>query len=175
MKTLKTTIILFLVVLLTSCDPLYSIHFVNNSEKSIYVEFYISNYPDTTILSEIIAHYHPMIESQETTTIYETIGRLPDFFYSYNNDLRIDTVSFYIFDSDTVDYYTWDTIVSKNKVLQRYDLSMSDLEELMPNKYSSILYFPPTEKMMHIHMWPPYGTYNTGNNKDKTLLYKHHQ
>lgn len=88
---------------------------------------------------------------------------MPDFFYY--GGTRVDTVSFFVFDSDTIDYYSWDTVVKKNMVLQHYDLSIFDLENLMVSKYSSILHFPPTEKMKHIHMWPPYGMFDANRGK----------
>ena len=169
MKTLKIVIFLFLASMLASCDPLYSIYFVNRYDKNVYVEYYVSNYPDTTLLGTGCV-YNPATQSQDTAHIYETIGRLPDFFYY--GGTRVDTVSFFIFDSDSVDYYSWDTVVKKNMVLQRYDLSMFDLENLMVGKGSSMLHFPPTEQMKHIHMWPPYGTYDENRNiiEDKSVI-----
>lgn len=161
MNTLKAVVFLFLATMLASCDPLYSIYFVNRYDKNVYVEYYVSNYPDTTLLGTGCV-YNPATQSQDTAHIYETIGRLPDFFYY--GGTRVDTVSFFIFDSDSVDYYSWDTVVKKNMVLQRYDLSMFDLENLMVGKGSSMLHFPPTEQMKHIHMWPPYGTYDENGN-----------
>ena len=161
MNTLKAIVFLFLATILASCDPLYSIYFVNRYDKNVYVEYYVSSYPDTTLLGTSCI-YNSAIQSHDTAHIYEKIGRLPDFFYY--GGTRNDTVSFFIFDSDSVDYYSWDTVVNKNMVLQRYDLSMFDLENLMFNKGGSILYFPPTEQMKHIHMWPPYGTYDENGN-----------
>ena len=157
MKTLKSVIFLLLTSMLASCDPLYSIYFVNRYDKNVYVEYYVSNYPDTTLMGMGCA-FNLAIQSQDTAYIYETIGRLPDFFYY--GGTRVDTVSFFIFDSDSVDYYSWDTVVKKNMVLQRYDFSMSDLENLKVSKCSSMIHFPPTEQMKHIHMWPPYGTFD---------------
>lgn len=160
MKYLKVFIILSVLFMFIGCDPLYSIYFANNSNKSIVVNYYSSYYPDTIILDYCDT---PPIESQDTGRIYETIGTLPDFFRPY--DVLLDTVSVFVYDADTVNYYSWDTVVKYNLILQRYDISMSDLEELEKNRHSSILFFPPTVDMKHIHMWPPYGTYDENEQK----------
>ena len=164
MRTHITIIILFIVLMFTGCDPIYYVFFSNTSERSIVINYYTSSYPDTTILDY---WNETPIESQDTSMIYEVIGTLPDFFRPYPDDVLLDTVSLFVYDADSIDYYSWDTVVKYYKILQRYDLSMSDLEELGKSRKSSLLFFPPTEAMKHIHMWPPYGTYDEhGRRKD---------
>lgn len=60
--------------MLASCDSLYSIYFVNRYDKNVYVEYYVSNYPDTTLLGTGCV-YNPATQSQDTAHIYEKIGR----------------------------------------------------------------------------------------------------
>ena len=157
MKIQKKIITLFVVLMFTGCDPLYHVFFSNISERSIIVNYYTSFYPDTTIMD----YWNEIpIESQDTSMIYEVIGTLPDFFRPNSDDVLLDTVSIFIYDADSINYYSWDTVVKYYMILQRYDISMSDLEELEKSRNFSLLFFPPTEAMKHIHMWPPYGTYD---------------
>jgi hypothetical protein len=41
--------------------------------------------------------------------------------------VKSDTLSFFIFSSDTLNKYPWDSIRSNYMILQRYDLSLTDL------------------------------------------------
>lgn len=62
-----------------------------------------------------------------------------------------DTVSFFIFDSKVVENNTWEDVVRNYMVLQRYDFSKEDLARL-----NCQIFYPPTEEMSEIHMFPPY-------------------
>ena len=64
---------------------------------------------------------------------------------------QCDTVSFFIFDRDTVEVYSWDYIIQNYCVLQRYDFSKTDLVKLKCQ-----ISYPPTEEMANIHMFPSY-------------------
>lgn len=66
-------------------------------------------------------------------------------------DLKLDTVSFFFIDSDTVSQHSWQEIAEKNLILQRYDLSISDVEWL-----DNQITYPPTPKMSGMKMYPPY-------------------
>ncbi len=67
-----------------------------------------------------------------------------------------DTISFFVFSTDTLEKYGWDSVQKAYNILQRYDIGVDDYKLLEPN-YPT---FPPTEKMRNIKMWPPYGTYD---------------
>lgn len=99
----------------------------------------------------------------DTSILWQDMLGIWDIFDTGNG--VVDTMSIYIIDADTVALYSWDTVVKYNKVIQRYDLSLSDLEELNIKNNCSFVYFPPTKKMKHIHMWPPYGTYDKIENR----------
>ena len=59
--------------------------------------------------------------------------------------------SFFIFDSKVVENNTWEEVVQNYMVLQRYDFSKEDLARL-----NCRIFYPPTEEMSEIHMFPPY-------------------
>ena len=66
-------------------------------------------------------------------------------------ELPKDTLSFYIFNQDTLNTYLWETIRNEYKIMVRYDLSIQDLELL---DYKII--YPPSEQMKNVRMYPPY-------------------
>ena len=69
-----------------------------------------------------------------------------------------DTLSVFIFDTDTLLNLAWEEIRGGYKILARYDLSADDLDSL-----GGVLYYPPTESMKNVHMYPPYDAI-IGNN-----------
>ena len=175
MRTIKTVIILlFFVLAITSCDRLYHIGLINNSKKPIvvisppYVYNCVLSYPDSIIPleMEIDSRYLSLLQSEDTILMTEDMGGW-DFDNLFCNH---DTLSIFIFDSDSVNYYSWDTVKKHNLVLQRYDFSRNELENMTHTitYFAKWIYFPPTEAMKHIHMWPPYGTYDeNGRKKEK--------
>ncbi len=60
-----------------------------------------------------------------------------------------DTLSIFIFHSDTVSSYPWQTIRTEYKILKRYDLSIADLERL---NYK--VSYPPDNRMENVKMYP---------------------
>ena len=168
MKLIKAIVITCLLFLLTSCDPVYTFYFVNQSDRSVY-SFLGYNYPDTLLTTLIPGDPYGF---GDTALLWQEIGVSSNVFETVDETIHkiktVDTLSVFIIDLDTLEYYSWDTVVKYNLVLQRYDISLSDMEELEKNRHSSILIFPPTDDMKHIHMWPPYGTYDEhGRKKDK--------
>ena len=79
-------------------------------------------------------------------------GTIDYLFYCWESD----TVSFFLFDKNVVDTMPWDEIVKNYCVLQRYDFTKEDL-----NRIRCHIYYPPTEEMATIHMFPPYETFET--------------
>ncbi len=165
MKTIIRIGILGLFFAFAGCDPLFHINMVNNYTNSIYFASpelnCISLYPDTILPMDININCY--IESWEKLKTKDTVA-FREYFASPIEEIFCgnDTISFYIFDADTVDLYSWDTIIKYNMVLQRYDLSRQDFEDRNESWLvdDAWFYFPPTESMKHIHMWPPYGTYD---------------
>ena len=62
-----------------------------------------------------------------------------------------DTIRIFIFDADTLVKYSWEEISRNYNILQRYDLTLKDMELLKHD-----IYYPPTPAMRNIKMWPPY-------------------
>lgn len=172
-KTLKTiTLVIALMLIIVTMNSCYKdregrhfrIPYKNYSERTLYVDFHIYwpwypsiDYLDTVVnivdprKNPVLTKIEPNSENSETmfqTSFYESeLGRI------------YDTLIVFAFDADTLDYYGWDTVCAYHKVLQRYDLSLEDLQYL-----NFKLCFPPSKAMRNIHMWPPYGTYDENGN-----------
>ncbi|SQA93841.1 hypothetical protein [Capnocytophaga ochracea] len=67
-------------------------------------------------------------------------------------ELPKDTLSIFIFNTDTLNKYSWEEVRRDYKILKRYDLSIQDLE-LLDYK----VYYPPTPAMSQMKMYPKYG------------------
>jgi uncharacterized protein Smg (DUF494 family) len=127
---------------------------MNNYNKDIYIG-------NTAIDSDTILPYVGGILSQKD--IYKTQSaasndealRIRGCYESEFQYIRKDTIVIFLFDAYTLENNAWDTIVKRYMVLQRYDLSLQDLQKL-----EWMLPFPPTETMKHMRMYPPYGTYS---------------
>lgn len=109
-------------------------------------------YPDTSL------PHTPRLIEQEFTDVNRGTWK-----YEFKHHIPNDTLSFFIFHQDTLNKYPWGTIRKEYMILQRYDLSWQDLKVL---NYE--FFFPPTEIMSQMKMYPPYGTYNAnGSLKEK--------
>ncbi|GAB6013451.1 hypothetical protein [Viscerimonas tarda] len=124
----------------------------SNDDISFYFSLYPSDYegaiyPDTSLISEE-AKYLLQNTIKEN---YRKFEILP-LEWCYNN-YKTDTLCLYIFSTDTIAKYDWETIRREYKILRRYDLSYQDFK-MLGNKIS----YPPSDAMKNIKMWPPYGT-----------------
>lgn len=104
----------------------YSIKFVNKSNFAIcpYFDRPYSNYlyPDTSSIS----NQKPYIVNITTGKyFYYDFGGKYEQVYQYAKSY---TLSFFIFNTDTLNKYPWDTIRLNYMILQRYDLSLQDLQ-----------------------------------------------
>ena len=172
MKTVAKIIIISIFVVMTGCDPLSIVYLTNQSSVTIHtVLSYEVLYPDTSLPKDPRQVNLFPIKAGETISVIKDIGCISRSLFDMYIDggiSSLDTVSLYIIGADTVAYYSWDTVAKYNMYLQRYDLSFTDLVGLEIRSCSPILFFPPTEDMKHIHMWPPYGTYDEhGQKKNK--------
>jgi hypothetical protein len=131
-----------------------TIEVINNSEKAIYANFDFA-YPDT-LAPGVPSSSEPSIykvEPHERNTsalwqrdFWELIFR--DF--RYEKQIPSDTLMVFIFDVELLDSHT--THIN-NTVIQRYDLSLQDLQRI-----NWTLTYPPSPNMSAIKMYPPYGS-----------------
>ena len=127
----------------------HSIDFYNKSGKPICYLLslnYFLFYPDTVL---------PQLP-QKFPDLYKINDELHNVIMGYTEDeiyslLPADTLSIFFFDPDTLAKYDWETIRKDYKILIRYDLSRQDLKKL-----DWCFYYPPTEEMKGMKMFPPY-------------------
>jgi hypothetical protein len=62
-----------------------------------------------------------------------------------------DTLSYHLFDKDTLHHYGWNDVRTNYKILVRYDLSLDDILEL-----DATITYPPSPAMRYMKMYPPY-------------------
>lgn len=127
-------------------DHEYPIKLENKSNHKIdvLVASYLNGYPDTilppgrrSITIDIQKGY-----SQDLGLEHEKL---------FNKTLATDTMSIFIFHTDTLNKHSWDVIRDRYMVLRRYDLSLDDLKKL-----DKIVPYPPSPAMSNMKMYPPY-------------------
>jgi len=111
-------------------------------------------YPDTSLPFQR-HRFMPDIMPNHAVAIFA--GSFP--IDSTFEDYHVDTMSIFVISKDTLDLYGWDDVRNSYNILQRYDMSINDFNQLVD------LYFPPTEAMRGFKMWPPYGTYDAHGNR----------
>jgi hypothetical protein len=128
-RTIKILILLSLTISFYECgDVYYPVTLRNNSDHSIGCYFslggkYGTYYPDT-ILPASNQYVIQEIKPGDRYKLYS------DFKWEevYSN-LPKDTMSVYIFHTDTLNKYSWEEVRNNNKILKRYDLSLDDLKQ----------------------------------------------
>lgn len=153
-ETIRIAVIISILVNLNACEKVpakrYAIYLQNQSPETIGCYFALggnfgTKYPDTLLPSSnryLIDGIKPM-----NRHIYDSRIKWEDIF----PQLPADTLSIFIFDSDTLASYDWDAVRERYKILKRYDLSFEDLERL-----NRKIIFPPTEEMKDIKQFPTY-------------------
>lgn len=124
--------LLILIISSSKCkvtEQRYPLYIVNNTNQNLYVFFnedahYKSIYPDTQITNFKDRLGLP-IKSFRKELIVDGSATWQSV---YEVNVPNDTLSFFIFNTDTLFKYPWDTIRSKYMILQRYDLSLKDLQ-----------------------------------------------
>jgi len=131
---------------------IYTIDLINNSGHNIGYHFatggiYGTYYPDTLlptsndyIMYDISKILSPGYESHVNWNTF--FSRLPK-----------DTLSVFVFHTDTLNKYTWTEVRDRYMILKRYDLSLADLEIT-----NFRITYPPPETMKEMKMYPPYGS-----------------
>ncbi len=174
MKYKKHSIYLILLTILLFCgcqdrlfmDREYEMYFWNNADYPISLysimipPYYNTNpmptvYPDTSLpywwpsenIIEILPH--------DRRVYYSTSGDITGRY----DDCRSDTISFFVFSTDSLKLLGWDSVRKSYNILQRYDISRAEYVSLGKTC------FPPSYAMRNIKMWPPYGTYDTSGHR----------
>jgi len=125
---MNISIVILLLFFLNSCGQKKNYHnsmaFINNSNKTVYVDFSYG-YPDTLINFNLSYEAKPYCKVNSNST-----GNPLEVRYAYETMLEDDTLMVYVFDAAVVESTPWDTIKAIYMVLKRYDLSLQDLEEM---------------------------------------------
>jgi hypothetical protein len=128
---ITTGILCTLLLMAFSCDKIAdSVYFItvkNNTSHGIQAtaglgSIYMSSYPDTAI-SESKPYFLPVAPND-----YSHL-QLHEKWENVFPRLPADTLSIYIFSTDTLNAYDWSEIRTGYKVLKRYDLSLDDLQK----------------------------------------------
>ena len=156
-KKITILIVVACALPLVQCKKSKEIIIKNNSEyiisvyHSYFVDDLIVRYPDTSLDVELL----------HVAMAFQPVGNSSTLFLISPSEVfeqyGVDTLSFYVMDSD------------KQQLIQRYDVSVSDLDDLVGKYRASWLSFPPTEEMRNIKMWPPYGTYDATGHRVDTI------
>lgn len=136
MKPIINFLLPYLVVLFASCERdncHETIMFKNNSLKPVYITAEDS-YPDTLFFQ----HYSGLVHNSHTQKVEpnsintEGLRTTPSCWENVINGARItsDTLMIYVFDADDIENLSWTEVTQNYLVLKRYDLSLSDLEEM---------------------------------------------
>jgi hypothetical protein len=108
--------LLLTTILLSACfDKLYTIWIRNNSGEAIYF-FESQTYPDTSL---------PILKPYVGGTLPNEEGDLNNSSFFFK---EVDTLIIFILNPDTFNFYPWDSIRSKYKILKRYEVSELELE-----------------------------------------------
>ncbi len=132
------------------------LYLINNADFDISCKINFSGgnysfiYPDT-ILSEIRdPTWNPLpVKKGIKVSFYEMHFSSWEEFYKAK--VSSDTISFVVYDWEVLENTNWNVIRDEYKILKRYDLSLEDLQKL-----DFTLYYPPTEEMKDMKMYPPY-------------------
>jgi hypothetical protein len=152
MKTMNIIILcLSMLICIVSCEhneQHIRIKFANKSGNSIYI-VYDTYYPDT--LSPRLGVVPTKIYKAEPNETNSDALWCPKGWEKAFGRISSDTLMVFVFDAVKTDDPN-DHTPMRDRILRRYDLSIDDLQRM-----DWVLYYPPTEDMRDIKMWPPYG------------------
>lgn len=150
-KISKFIIVVVLAIFSYQCnsiymDKFYSIEVKNNTNYflNLYFADGITFYSDTLLPKQkgILPKVYPNKVFSQTSMI--------EWKYVFKK-LPQDTLSVFIFHTDTLNKYFWEEVRDGHKILKRYDLSYKDLEKLQFQ-----IPYPPSPEMAKMKMYPKY-------------------
>ena len=123
------------------------IDFLNKTSRTLYVKK-----EESIILSRYNGYpysdsYKTLPNENNNTAFFNVFSGRSD---CYENTLK-DTLYVFIFEEDVLANHSWADVVDKNLVLQRYNLSLQDLQQL-----NWQISYPPSELMKDMKMYPPF-------------------
>lgn len=121
--------------------------FLNKTSSTLYVKK-----EESIILSRYNGYpysdwYKALPNEKNNTALFNVFSGRSD---CYENTLK-DTLYIFIFEEDVLANHSWADVVDKNLVLQRYNLSLHDLQQL-----NWQISYPPSEQMKDMKMYPPF-------------------
>ena len=134
----------------------FSIHSINNADFDIGMEINFNSvdfsftYPDTSLVETRVTRLWeaiPIKKDEEVLTFEMGTSSWSKFF---KQSVPSDTISFVVYDWEVLENTEWEEIRDNYMILKRYDLSLEDLQKL-----DFTLYYPPTEAMKDMRMYPP--------------------
>lgn len=150
-QILKSFLCLFLMGSCDSClymDSEVTLKIANQSEQDVYVLLGGIWTTADTLLPDIKTTARLKSIAKDVT---RDVGMEGTTWKKKFKEFGIDTMRIFILSADTVAKYKWEVIQKDYNILQRYDVSYKDLD-----KRHEPLYYPPTDAMKNIRMWPPY-------------------
>lgn len=128
-----------------------TITMINNSEKEIYT-YFGGSYPDTLQDVGVPSSSEPSIykvASHERNATALWMSPSWEIVLCDRRQIPSDTLMVFVYDAELLDSKTSNVY---DAVIQRYDLSLQDLQQL-----NWTLTYPPSSDMRNIKMYPPYG------------------
>lgn len=133
----KIFFLLIVIILFVSCEPHNSddhhplITVVNKTDDVIYVNRSY-DYPNTdaykTAPNPALGGYNKVGANATTNEVLPTFGTAYE--YIYKDLIPSGIMMIYVFDGPTLETKGWDYIKQNNLVLKRYDLKLTDLENM---------------------------------------------
>jgi hypothetical protein len=134
---MKTVYLIILLFSFSCCENLksdrdYPIYLNNLASYSVQTYLALGDgyattvYPDTTLPQNNV-FIDKIIKSNEKVILYNSHLKWEEIYKTF---LPADTLSVFIFHTDTLNKYTWDEVRNGYKVLKRYDLSLDDLKQM---------------------------------------------
>ena len=155
---MKTVLLFIFLMLFVSCDPVYVAFLSNHSSWPVY---FFSEFESKSVSSDTCINFSredlKLVKPNEREFLWGMMFTKLD---EYMDEIGARQVRIYIFHPDTLAKYSWEEIKAGHKVLQRYDLTRRDLQQL-DEEYPEVP-FPPDGTIRNARMFPPYGTYSKG-------------
>lgn len=108
----------------------YNIYVMNKSDKTIYCN-YSRSYPDTSLMNTDmirIDDYKVVPDDSTNIRASSSWGSCWEKNFTSEEPLPMERIIVFVFDEKTIKTIPWDTIKSKKLYLNRYDLTLEDLQ-----------------------------------------------